>query len=412
MIVDIVSLPRRLSQIKRCDEHIDSQQVASFPISNISRLFGYWEPDDTAFIGVGGIHPVITGNDAVFRYKFIEPTKNGIAEYFIITASPIDIGRPMFSKNVELICPWVTLMDNVTMKTRKFILWNGIYRLMHYETEDTILDVPTEAVILNELRNLARSHDRPDLLEWLSKYPDYKDVIISEERTSDTSDIEQLTMLGSNLRAYNEMASFDDPCHCCDIIDVVRGVDLSTMCLDRSVLQGCTFLNHVLYGPTTIKEVAHLFGMSYDVHAFQRNFNDKRLDKFVELSIYNDENPDLFEVLKNLERLSYAELGMVITNKGEYDVELYNPYDPSITLKTPTPEEDPTLHANMRKITGSLKHGFDNFEKAFISKSWGEEVYISITMTGDKRINYYFDMVSASLGSRNLIREYTGNMFC
>ena len=410
MIVDIVSLPRRLAHIKRADEQVDSQQISSLPISCLSREYGYWQPHDDSFICVGSVHPVITGKDAVFRYKFIEPTKCGIAEYFVVTPSPIDIGRPMFTKNVQLVCPWVTLVDPKTMRTRKFIIWNGVYSLIHFETEDSILDFPVEAVMLNELRNLARLHDRPDLLEFLSNYPsDYKDVLISEERPDGSMDVDQLAMLGSNIEAYNSMTDFDDPCHWCDISDVFRGIDLPNMYTDKSPLKGCSFLHHVLYGSTTIKEVAHLFGMSYDVHAFQRNFNDARLDKLVELSIHQDDNPDIFEILKCAERIPYEEYFLDFNEKGECELNLRNHYDPR--LKVPVPTKDPDIAKLSYTIRDLINHGFKGYKRAAVIKSWSSEVYITILPESGKLISYYFDLVSASLGSRSLIRDYDGHLF-
>ena len=410
MIVDIVSLPRRLARTKRKDAQVDSQQMSNLPISNLSRSVGYWEPHDDSFICVGGVHPVVTGKDAVFRYKFIEPTKCGIAEYFVVTSSPIDIGRPMFTKNVQLICPWVTLVDPKTMRTRKFILWEGVYSLIHFETEDNILDFPVEAVMLNELRNLAKLHGRPDLLEFLNNYPsDYKDVLISEERPDGSMDVDQLAMLGANIQAYNSMNDIEDPCHMCDVCDVFRGVDLTNMYTDKSPLKGCSFLHHVLYGPTTIKEVAHLFGMSYDVHAFQREFNDAALDKLVELSIYQDDNPDIFEILKCAERIPYEEYFLDISEKGECELKLRNHYDPR--MEVPVPKDDPDISKLVYTIRDLFNRGFPGYKRAAVICSWGSEVYITLMLDTGKLVSYYFDLISASLGSRSLIRDYDGHMF-
>ena len=222
-------------------------------------------------------------------------------------------------------------------------------------------------------------------------------------------DIDQLSMLGSNIQAYNSMSEFDDPCHVCDIGEVFRGVDLPNMYTDQSPLKGCTFLRHVLYGPTTIKEVAHLFGMSYDVHAFQRNFNDKKLDKLVELSIYQDDNPDIFEVLKCAERMPYEEYFLDFDEKGECELHLRNHYDPS--LEVPIPKNDPDISKLVYEIRDLLQHGFKGFKHAAVIRSFEECVYITIMLDTGKLISYYFDLVSASLGSRSLIRDYDGHMF-
>ena len=410
MIVDIVALPRRLQQFKR-EASITSEQVIGYPISYLSREFGYWEPNDEDFIGIGGRHRLITGRDAFFRYKFVEPTKMGLAEYFVMSSSPIDIRFPIRSKRIQLYCPWVTLTNPSTLRVRKFILWNGIFSLMHYETEDTVHDVPVEAVLINELRNQAAIHGRPDIVRGFESYPkDWKNVLISEERLDGNEAAEMLTTLGSNIKAYNELIANDQPYYWPDLWDIFRGINIPGTWTDPIPLNSCTFLNHVLYGPTTIGEIRHLFGMNYDTHAFQRIFNVNAMNDCTEISIYEDSNPDLFGVLKYVERLPYSEFKIDVKSNGECNLTLYNPYDPLMKLNLDSDHYhwDPEL---LNKISRSLKRYCPTLKEVEVIRSYGEEIYITIKEQTGTVHRYYFDLVSASLGSRSLIRDYDGHIW-
>ena len=405
MIIDIVRLPRRLAQFKR-EASINSEEIITFPISSINRIFGYNTYNDDEFIGIGSVHKVLTGKYTPFRYKFIEPTKYGIAEYFVMTESPIDIRFPIRSKRVYLYCPWVTLTNMQTLQVRKFIIWNGVKDLIRFEVEDSVNDVPIESVLANELRLFASLHGRPDIVKDLENYPDPKNVLISEEKMDGTEAAEQLATLGSNIKAYNELTIGQDPYYWPDASDAFRGIDLPQVWTDTTLVQSCSLLNHFMFGKCSIWDIRHLFGMQYDTHAFQRIFNENPLDPLTELCIDYDQNPDLFAVLKYIEHLSYSEFALNIDQNGLCNVELYNPYDPFIKIPFDTSKHQDILS----KIVSSLKNGFKRFEGACIVKSWSEETYITIKYAG-KTEKYYFDLVAAALGSRSLIRDYSDGMF-
>lgn len=411
MIVDIVELPSRLRSIKRCHEVVASEIPVGLPICALASITGYWEPTDEPWTAIGGVHPVITYRDALFRYKFIEPTKYGLAEYFVMTSSPIDILHPLRTSKVNLVCPWVTLTDTTTLKVRKFILWNGIFELMHYETEDTIIDVPVEAVMINELRTLAKLHDRPDLLEVLSKYPDYKNILISEETVDGDVPLDSLLMLKSNMEAYTSMCVNDEPYYWPDIMDVLRGVTLPNVPLpdsDKFPIRGCTLLSHFIHGPVLMSEIRHLFGMTYDTHAYQRPFNTAPLKDDTELSIYEGEASEKFDVLKYVERLPYSEFELTIERANKTGtIRVFNPYDPFVDVGPVILENDTTKLIS--KIVDRSLESFPDAEKIVIISSYSDEVYITTLTAGGTKSCSYYDLVSASLGSRNLIRDYNGS---
>lgn len=410
MLVDIVELPRRHAQFKRREASVNSEMIISYPISNLAREFGYWSPNDDDYLAVGGIHRLMIGRDALFRYKFIEPTKYGVAEYFVMTSSPIDVRFPLSNKRIHLYCPWVTITDPRTLKIRKFILWNGIFELMHYETEDSIHDVPVEAVILNEIRNQARLHNRPDVLVGLEKYPqDWKKVLISEERFDGSDAAEMLATLGSNIRAYNEVVVDQEAYYWPELYDIFRGLNLPESWTDTTPLRSCTFLSHVIHGSTTMGDIRHLFGMNYDTHAFQRMFNATALDPYTEISIY-DENPDFFGLLKYIERLPYSEFRIEVDKNGLCNIQLYNQYDPYLQVKqsTGTAQFEPEI---MAKISSAVRRCCPHLESGEIVRSWGEEVFFTLKDQTGGVHRYYFDLISASLGSRSLIRDYDGRIF-
>jgi len=411
MIVDIVELPSRLRYVKRKNELIASEMPVGLPMPSLARITGYWEPCDEPWTFIGGVHPVITDKDALFRYKFMEPTKYGLAEYFVMTASPIDILNPNRTPRVKLVCPWVSLVDPKTFRVRKFILWSGIFELMHYETEDTIIDVPAEAVLVNELRNLAILHDRPDLLALLDRYPsDYKNVLISEEKIDGDVPLDNLLTLKANMEAYNSMCANDEPYYWCDIMDVLRDVDIPNIQTNTVPLTGCSFLTHVIHGPVTISEIRHLFGMTYDTHAYQRNFNLSRLRPDTELSIREDDKTAKFDILKYVERLPYSEFELTIDGPSETGtLKLFNPYDPSMKLTIDKSSLDPDVTELINKIVKTSLSDCPGAAKITIIRSMSEEVYITTVMEDESKTCSYYDLVSASLGSRTLIRDYSGS---
>ena len=409
MIVDIVPLPRRLKNVNRSKEAITSETVASMPMPAIRREFGYWEPDDSSFVLFGGVHHVITGRDTPFRYKFIEPTKYGLAEYFVLTTAPIDVLQPWKSKGVQLICPWVVLEDLKTMTIRKFIVWNGIFELTHFETEDNVRDVPAEGVIVHELRTLAKENGRDDFLEALTEYPaDYTKLLISEEKLGRGATIDDLLQLGSNIAAYESMIRNENPCFWCDIGSVVKGVNMPGKWNNFRELIGCSFLNHVLYGKTSLGSVRHLFGLTYDAHVFQRPFIVKDIEPYVELSIEDNSPIDMFGVLKYIERIPYSEFVIELDVCGSSSIAVFNPHDPIVKLDVQLP---PSVAEAMTEIRKNLSDS-EHFQHVTIRRSWSEEVYITIKMPNGEEQHKYFDLVSASLGSRTLIRDYDECLFC
>ena len=405
MIIDIVPLPRRLKNVNRSEETVSSESVVCLPMPTLSRMLGYWQPDDSSFVGFGSCHPVITGKDAPFRYKVIESTKFGLVEYFVVTTSPINVLQPWKSKNVQMICPWLTLEDQKNLTIRKFILWNGVFDLLHFETEDTISDTPIEAVLVDELRSLAKSHYRDDLIDSLKEYPDdCSKLLISEEKMDRVNSVDNLSQLYANIAAYNTMVANDDPCYWCDIGDVVRGVHLPNKWNNFPELVGCTFLNHVIYGKTTVGQVRHLFGITYDAHAFQRGFINKEIDPGTVLSIYDNTNPDLFGVLKYVERLPYSEFVIEIDGgNGVPSMTIMNPHDVTLKLHGELPE---SLKQSLMNIANEMRSGYPGMTGAKIIRSWEECVYITIMNADNTKVTYYFDLISASLGSRSLIRDY------
>ena len=411
MICDIVCLPRRLKQFSH-SATINSELTLCLPISCISRMFGFNDYHDDVYIGVGSHNRVLTGKYTPFRYKFIEPTKYGIAEYFVMTESPIDIRCPFRSKHVKLYCPWVTVTNTNTFKTRKFIIWNGVRDLIRFEIEDSVNDVPIEMVIRNELKNFAILHDRPDLVSSMENGLSINETLISEETNSRDIKLDHLVILGSNIRAFEECTNGMDPCHCPDAIEIFRGWGMlpEQKYLKLAPLNSCTLINHFVYGAQSLGDLRHLFGMNYDAHPFQRNFNVGPLDPYTELSIDSDSNPDLFGVMKYIEHLSYSELSINHTKANGVDtcdVFVYNPYDPLMRV----PKVDQSLSNEViSNISGPLTKVYGDFTFVNIRRSWADEIYITIESNG-KTEHYYFDLVSAALGSRTFIRDYDGHLF-
>jgi len=415
MIVDIVELPRRLQHFK--NGAIDTRDTCGFPLPALYRVSGFWEPDDASYLCIGGKHDLITGKDCLFRYKFIEPTKFGIAEYYVITADKIDIRFPARQKRVRLYCPYVTLTDPKTMLVRRFMLLAGVWELLHFETEDNVEDYPADAVTVNEIKNLLDINSAYDvcgpffstdlglksIVEKIKSNPNYDDVLITEIKGDD--DIQTLLNLGSNISAYNNMTLNESPCFWCDITDVFRNVTVPNLNVVNDTMKTCSLLAHFMYGGVVISDIKHLFGMTYDTHAFQRWFNDGRLDPDIEISL-GDGNTDKFvlEILKYVSRLPYNEFELTIDNSGLYNIKVYNPYDPMLSVVC-----EETVKENIGKFANEVVAASQYNIEAL--KSWGEEVYITIKRKDGRKRRFYFDSLSTIIGSQSLIRDYDGHMF-
>lgn len=409
MIIDIVQLPRRLSQFKGRKASIDSKMLVGYPTPTLARTFGYWGYDDTPAMQLGSLHILPTGPDAMFRYKFIEPTRHGLAEYLVLTTSPIDVRHPLGNKKIELICPFVTITDPKTYMIRKFILWNGVFDLVHYETEDNIKDVPVEHVIIQEVLNFAKENNRPDIIEDVVRSTKTKyGAIITEEPMCGNKAVDRLLQLGSNIQAYNTMMVDNEPYYWCDPADVLRDVNVHKVCTDMTILDHCTILPHFVYGKTSMGDLRFLFGVHYDAHAFQRVFNLNRMNEFTEISVQADD-PDMFAVMENIASLPYSEFQITADANGLYDVKLYNQYDIYLPFKNgfELSKEAKDQIVKAISILRSTRKDIVNIE---ITRSYGEEIYITIKRANSTE-RFYFDLVSVTLGSRAVIRDYCGYLF-
>lgn len=413
MIDDIVILPRRLKQFKY-NAHVSSEQVCCPPISNIDRLVGYESPNDDVFIEAGTHLSLSTGVDTWFRCKLIENTRNGIVEYFCISQSPLDIFRIKRSSKTLLYCLWVSIIDPVTFKRRKYVLWEHVRALMRYEVEDNVADVPIEAVIADEIRAFADINDSHELLMSVINYPDAKEINRISEIRPDIDGLGIYLTLCSNIRALNEIYSLDQSIHAPFPIDVLRGIDLPERWSDLSPLRKSSVLKHLLVGPATIRELLFLFDPKFGLHCFQRGFNDALLPDDTEIDIPKEDDHDVFSIIEYIETIPYGEFDLtvdVITGKHEFIRR--NPFDMN--------ELSRNLHCDrvlndfepeVQKAIDSIREDMpDDVISVHVARSWAEEAYITFRYADGKTRSFYVDIAIHALCSRSLIRDYQIPMF-
>lgn len=412
MVDDIVVLPSRLSQFgHHGSADISSVMLCTLPISAISRNVGFESPndDDVYQFGCGISCP--TGKDAMFRFKIIENLEHAVCEYFCLSESPIDFRNPSRSKHAKIYCLWVVISDRMTRRCHKYILWRNVFALCHYETEDSVCDVPVEGAIANEIRTIATMYGIPELAAEVDKYPqNITDVLISEVRTDPVDGIDKFCMLGSNIKAFHDLHDSSNAMYGWNIYDILREVNLPRCWTNFQRIQQCSVLQIVQFGPVTLKDLFFLFSPAYRLHGYQRTFSKKDLSPFTILDLPSDDNKRLFEVIKYVEQLPYNEFELNVTG-GLCNIKLYNPVSHSFDRSPESSDQTEEETAVINKIRSVIADGFKDATSVTIKKSWEEEIYITV-LNEDKTVDrYYYDLSAASLCSRSLIRDYDYPLF-
>lgn len=409
MIDDIVVLPRTLTQFKR-EAEVSSEMMSTLPISYITKEVGYESPNDDDWIRFGGSVSVATGKNTWFRFKLIEGTPNGLVEYFCLSESPIDFYNPRNSKKLKFYCPWLSITDLKTFKTTKYVLWRHIFELTHYEVEDNVVDTPAEAVIANEVKNFAYMYGCDHFLKEVEYYPsDYKNVLISQIRpNNDNVALDNLTRLLSNIRAFNSDINLV-PFGAIVPEDIWRGVNIPHVWTDLGALRNCSVLPFLQFGSITISEIAHLFSPLYQLHAYQRSFSKAQLDQCTVLSIPSSDTRQLFDIIKYMEELPYSEFELRVDREG-CRLKVYNPYNlnpinGNMPLADVASDSAPT-----DAIRTLFYNGFRGMAEAFATRSWSEEIYITVMNTNGSVEYFYYDLSVTATCARSLIRDYDGQL--
>ena len=413
MIDDIVILPRRLKQFKY-NAQVSSEKVCCPPMSSIYRSVGYESPSDDVFIGAGTTLSMPTGVDTWFRCKLLENTRNGIVEYFCVSQSPIDIFRIRRSSKTLLYCLWVSIIDPITFKRRKYVLWEHVRALMRYETEDSVEDVPIEAAIADEIRTFAHLNDSHELLMSVVNYPDTKEINRISEMQHDISGFDMYLKLCANIRALNEIYAFDQSIHAPFPIDVMRGVDLPEKWTDLSPLNKSSVLKHLVLGPMMIKDLLFLFDPKFGLHCFQRGFNDALLPDDTEIDIPKNDDHEVFSIIEYIETIPYGEFDLTVDAvTGKHEFVRRNPFDMN--------ELSRNLHCDrvlndfepeVQKAIDSIRENVpDDVTSVHVARSWAEEAYITFRYADGNTRRFYVDIAVHALCSRSLIRDYQIPMF-
>ena len=411
MIEDIVALPRRLQQFPKTEVRISSEVAYGLPISSIPCSFGVSGYDDSAWCQYGNSISMPTGKDTYFRYKIIELTPSGIVEYFVLADSPINILKPRLSRKVPLHCLWVTLTDYRSRLVSKYVLWRNIREMTRYLTEDNVVDAPVEAVIADELRRFAEVYAEPRLMKEIDQYPkSAEDVLISEVRFEPESGIDKLSLLLSNIREYHRC--FDANDWGVEPTDVLRGLELPREWSNLQPLKVCSILPKMQWGSVTLEELETRFSPLYGVHRFQQNFRRDDLNPYTELTIESEDKRRLFDVLKYVERLPYSEFDLEM----ERDVDrnncvLFDRYQIGSFGNARLKDSSLLTSTVCTSIRPVLNTGFPNWKRIRITRSWAEEMYMTVEDTNGRIERFYFDIAAAALCSRSLIRDYAGPTF-
>lgn len=412
MINDIVQLPARLKQFKR-SANIKAETMMWYPISTITRSVGYPEPDDTSVVQYGTNFELPTGMDTFFRYKFVETTKSGICEYVVFTEEPIDIARPYNSLCVTLYPLWVNFTDRNTCQTKKFVLWNNVAKFSKQCGVKCGKTAPLEAVIADEIRAFAAFYGYQDeLLRYVCNMPSVNDETHITEETKESDDLaNKLMLLGSNILAYHDC--FDtDLWQVTGRPDIVlSGIELPEKHnINIHLIQMSDAFWWLSKGPVKLGDIKPVFSPTYGRHMFRRPFKLDPLNPYTEISI-EDENLGIFELIKYFEHLPYSEFEVKFDREQKTKITLFNPYDLNAVISNAHVDHLDTLEESLRPIKTKIGEVFPDYVRMTVVRSWSEEIYITLVDKNDNIERFYYDMAAATIGSRALMRDYSGCMF-
>ena len=404
MIDDIVLLPRRLSQFKQ-DAEVTSELVCCPPISSISRSVGYNSPDDSTFLMFGNYFEVPTWKDAWFRFKMVENTILGTIEYFCVSESPIQLLNIKKSAATTIYCLWVAVTDMMTHKQRKFALWKNI-RALAQRSGPTHTDIPIEAAIADEIRQFAWTDGNAELLEKVSGYPTAEEQVPISEIGARNGVHTYLTIY-SNIKALEDIYSYDGSIHAPDGLEVFRGADFPDGWTNLNVLKRCSLINYVLNGPVILREILFLFSSRFALHCYQRGFSMSPLPDDTEVSLTDSENPELFSIIEYIETIPYGEFELTVRADGGFTFVNYHPFSLGVTKRIVGNDQSTTEEPEVVHAASDIHELIANrIIQVTIARSWAEEAYITLMYVDGSTRRFYLDLAVYGLCSRCLLRDY------
>lgn len=390
MIDDIVRLPRTFSR-EKYEASFSSVKPYFIPDCELERICGYSATDDSAVVGLGNEIKIVTGPDAMYRYKFIETTADEINEYFAIADAPIE------SAAARIYTLWCSHVKKDTLLVTKEYYFKNIAQAFEaFQTSATTLSRMVE-----DNMSLMHCSDRTlnylkSLYRWGHLYPVKLDHIEKE--------IDRMLQVRENIMVFRNV----DPYLILDPTDIFRGV----LSKDNPKKEIGTRTNEILQKEVVSpRDIRSMLSPKFAAHPYSVRSNvEGRIDRDVDISLQGEGDTNWFDVVKYIEQIPYGvfNLKLSLPFAGTSSLEVFNPYDGCLKKDLDHSEIEHKLQTTISNLAEEIESGYSNQEKleCVINRSWNEDVYITLSSPdGRTTKRLYFDLAYAAIGSRFMFAD-------
>lgn len=375
MIDNIVELPRPLGRSRGCFS-LSSYSAYEPPSSPLGMVLGIDTEIKDMPICVGSEFSLITGSDAMYRYKVLEHDAEVKREFFVVSDSPLS------SKNCKLFTLWVDEISE-DLRRRRSYFWNLIEEARKY------FSFRFCPCLSKDVQDAVKVYGALIGAPWLAsryKWPH----VISSRSTSDAIAFDDLYKIRGNLDAIYEAMVGDAFIH---ELDVFRGVSEPDDTIKIETGLG-RFLSS---NPVSAKDLRKFIGPNY---ATRINQTIPVPDKVTDNSIKDAANDcnGWIDVFKHISDIPYSEVFAELDSKGYKVIRVLDPYDRprSVELELNKDDVDIDVRSSFERVFDSLESICQHKECRFY-RSWSEEVYITFKTKIGASITYYFDLAYMAL---------------
>lgn len=375
MIDDIVLLPRPFAR------HKGPISVASYsayepPASPLGMALGISSEIKDMPVCVGSEFELITGSDAMYRYKLIEHDAENVREYMVVSDGPLT------SNNSKLFALWVDEIEKQTLLRSRSYFWDILDRARRHFSFHFCPSFSNE--VCDRVKLIGTLIGAP----WVASRYMWPHVITGG-KSSDVAIFDDLQKISGNINVMDTAIANGDFVH---ELDMYRGVaedpdnkiDLTTglgRILSTSIISPSDLKRFV--GPNYATRLNPVWAIS-----------NKSVDNSVK-DAAQDAN-GWIDVFKYISDIPYSEVFASFEGEGYKVVRVFDPYDRPRSIDYLDGKVPDEIEEILGRISGELTAISKCTEFKFY-RSWSEEVYITIkTESGANRM-YYFDMAYLAL---------------
>ena len=378
MIDNIVELPRPLGRNRGCFS-VSSYSAYEPPASPLGMALGITTEIRDMPICVGSEFYLITGPDAMWRYKILEHDEKYIREFLTVSDGPL------LSENSKFFTLWADEISKDTLLRKRSYMWDRIESARKYFSFHMC------PCMSKDVYDAVRLYGTLIGAPWIpSKYnwPHLRFNVAD----ADNSSLDDMFRIKGNLAAIEEAVLGDSFIH---ELDVYRGVTEA----DGKIHLDSGLSRLLTGGTVTYKDLKKFIGPNY---ATRINplipVSDKLTDNAIK-DAANDCN-GWIDVFKYISDIPYSEVFALLDKDGYKVIRVFDPYDRPRSVELDLSKLDESVKESFDKVAHHLGEIQDedlkslykgDFTSCKFYRSWSEEVYITFKeVTGGSR-TYYFD---------------------